>query len=67
MISPDLFSLTKLSTGGLLLDLKTGSLFRLNESATTIWSEWLAGLLNLHPRACSKAYRLGPGEKLSIK
>ena len=43
MMSSGSFALTTLDNEGLLLDLRTGSLFQLNESATTIWSEWLAG------------------------
>jgi Coenzyme PQQ synthesis protein D (PqqD) len=37
------FSLIEFSNGGLLLDLRSGGLFRLNESATSIWSERLGG------------------------
>ncbi|HVV15780.1 MAG TPA: PqqD family peptide modification chaperone [Polyangia bacterium] len=43
MSRSDRFSLTRLSTESLLLDLKTGNLFQLNESASAIWSDWLAG------------------------
>jgi hypothetical protein len=44
MTPSDSFWLTKIDKEGLLLDLKTGSLFRLNETATEIWGEWLAGV-----------------------
>lgn len=36
-------ALEKFPSGGLLLDLQSGGLFQLNESATFIWDGWLAG------------------------
>jgi hypothetical protein len=37
------FELVRADPGGLLLDLTSGTLFRLNESAALIWEAWLAG------------------------
>jgi hypothetical protein len=35
-------ALVKFDAGGLLLDLQSGGLFQLNESATFVWERWLA-------------------------
>jgi hypothetical protein len=41
--SPDRFILEPLTGGGVLLDLDTGLILRLNESATLVWQRTLAG------------------------
>jgi len=43
MTSPSPAVLVRARPGGLLLDLETGALFRLNDSATFVWESWLAG------------------------
>jgi hypothetical protein len=37
------YEFVRVAPGGLLLDLASGSLFRLNESAALIWEAWLGG------------------------
>lgn len=63
MSTSERFYLTRLSTEGLLLDLKTGSLFQLNESASAIWSDWLAGQSEeVIASGLRRAYHLDPEE-----
>jgi hypothetical protein len=55
------FDFVRAHPGGLLLDLASGSLFRLNESAALIWEAWLGGATAAEiARRLERAYDLSP-------